>query len=157
MIKVSAKYKVQNAKGFTLIELLVVMAIIAVALGVSLFGLANSRLESRDSRRKADLESIRSAIEIYRADCGSYPTSLPWGNPLKGDAAPPAACSTGNIYMQTVPQDVITTRTYYYRNPGDGTYVLCAALEGVTTPDLTCGALLSNCGSATCSYSVTNP
>lgn len=145
----------RHAHGFTLIELLVVMAIIAVALGFSAFGLANARVESRNNRRKADLESIRSAIEIYRADCGVYPAALTWGSFLRGSGTP-TSCAVANTYMEVVPSDPVPTQSYYYSNPGDGTYVLCSSLEGSAGP--MAGCLATGCGAGvSCNYKVTNP
>lgn len=163
MMKISTKsrkffYKLlvtPYSHGFTLIELLVVMAIIAVALGFSAFGLANARVESRNNRRKADLESIRSAIEIYRADCSIYPASLTWGGSLIGSGTP-TSCAIGNTYMAVVPSDPVAAQNYYYSNPGDGTYVLCASLEN--GGGAMAGCLATGCGAGvSCNYKVTNP
>ena len=67
------KSRIQTVRGFTLVELLIVIAIIAV---LSIFGGANyiqSLKKGRDSRRKADLEQIRAALEMYRTDNTGYP------------------------------------------------------------------------------------
>ena len=71
-------------KGFTLIELLVVLSIIGVLVGLSIFGLRSARESSRDGTRKADLELIRSGVEIYKADCDNYPLSAELGASLTG-------------------------------------------------------------------------
>jgi prepilin-type N-terminal cleavage/methylation domain-containing protein len=139
-----------NKSGFTLIELLTVMAIIAILAGMSLFALSGARQNARDTKRKSDLESIRSAVELFKADCGFYPGSLSYGNPLTGSTCTP---SNANIYIQTVPQDSITGRSYSY-NSSSTTYTLCAALEDGSTP---VGGCTSGCGSASCNYKVTNP
>ena len=73
-------------KGFTLIELLVVISILGVLLALSVFGMQGARQSSRDGRRKADLEQIRSGLEMYRADCNAYPTTLV--TTLKGTGTP---------------------------------------------------------------------
>jgi len=64
-------------KGFTFIEVLVVITIIAVlvVVGVVAYGSVNKR--SRDARRKSDIEQMRSALEMYRADNGWYPDGGP--------------------------------------------------------------------------------
>ena len=54
--------------GFTLIELLVTISIISVLTAIGLANFAVSQKRARDARRQADLESVRSALEIYRAD-----------------------------------------------------------------------------------------
>lgn len=61
-------------KGFTLIELLAVMAIIAILAGIVILSLNNARAKSRDSKRKADLDSIRTALEMYYDDFHKYPS-----------------------------------------------------------------------------------
>jgi len=138
--------------GFTLIELLVVISIIGVLLGLSLFSLQNSKKSGRDAKRKSDLELIRSGIEIYRADCGEYPTSL--GTTLKGKYST-GSCLKDNEYINNVPVDPQEpTRTYIYSSNGTS-YKICASLENSTGDIVTCGGS-SNCGE-TCNYKVENP
>lgn len=55
-------------KGFTLIELLVVIAIIAILAAVVLVALGNARNEATNSSRKADCNSIMTAIELYKTN-----------------------------------------------------------------------------------------
>ncbi len=135
-------------KGFTLIELLIVMTIIGLLAGLSLFALRGARESARDARRKADLETIRSGLEIYKADCDAYPGSIQFGGTLAGDGI---NCPATNIYIQEVPQDVLSGQNYSYTLSGT-TYTLCAALEDEMTGVSDCGS----CG-GTCSYIVRNP
>ena len=61
-------------KGFTLIELIVSITIIAVLTVVGVVSYGGASKKARDSRRIADLEKIRIALELYRQDVGSsYP------------------------------------------------------------------------------------
>jgi general secretion pathway protein G len=143
-------------KGFTLIELLVVISIIGILLALSVFGLLGARLASRDAKRKSDLELIRSGLEIYKADCDSYPATLAQGGTLVGNGS---TCSTDNTYITLVPSDPLTTSQYVYTatavNGSDTKYTLCATLEQSPSPamDVTgCG----NCITA-CNYKATNP
>lgn len=146
----------KGIRGFTLIELLIVMAIIGVLAGISLFAMKGARESARDTRRKADLEAIRSALELYKADCNRYvPTaSFPKvGFPLTGSSCSPP---NGNVYLQVRPGDPMSGRSYAYSagtpfSPNPTSYILCAALEGGGTD--TCS---ESCGVA-CNYKVTNP
>lgn len=62
-------------KGFTLIELLVVIAIIVVLSTVAMTSYRSASIRARDSRRQADVQQVRSALELYRTDKGYYPLS----------------------------------------------------------------------------------
>ncbi len=141
-------------KGFTLIELMVVMTIIAVLAGFALVSFQGSRKAARDGKRKADLEQIRGALEMRRADCGSYPsgTLVSGGDVLGTDASPGCqVCCASTNYM-TVPSDPISGRQYVYTSASGSTYTLCAALEGI-------GVAVNGCGSCTiaCNYKTTQP
>ena len=131
----------RTKNGFTLVELLVAMTIFAVVSSIALVSFRSSRISGRDSKRKVDLEQIRSALEMYRADGGSYPV----GTDI-------SALSVLSDYLE-IPTDplVDSGRVYYYFSDGQ-IYALCAALEGETTVQSGCGS----CGE-TCSYKAVNP
>lgn len=69
---VDKAHSVKN--GFTLLELLVVIGIISVLISITAISYSSINKRSRDARRKSDLEQVRSAMEMYRADFGYYPT-----------------------------------------------------------------------------------
>lgn len=60
-------------KGFTLIELMIAIAIIGVLATIGFTAFQGTRKSARDAKRKADMEAIRSALEMYKADKGCYP------------------------------------------------------------------------------------
>jgi general secretion pathway protein G len=68
--------KKETRRGFTFVELLVVITIIAVLAGVAVVSFVNTNQRSRDSRRRLDIENIRSALELCRTENGSYPLSI---------------------------------------------------------------------------------
>lgn len=143
-------------KAFSLIELLIVISIIGILTGISIFAIQNARITSRDAKRKADLETIRSGFELFRADCGNYPPALPApGDPLVGSC--PASSSE---YISSVPGDPIPSREYTYVTTDYLTYQLCAAMEKTSTVG-NCGG--ESCGTddeganLACNYEVKNP
>ena len=144
--------------GFTLIELLVVISIIGVLVGLAIFGLQGSREGARDAKRKADLELVRSGLELYKSDCRAYPTTNIFsGTSLKGSGTP-AACATTNTYISQIPKDADPGRLYAYRTPDVGkTYVVCTSLENGASAISDCTGL--SCGGAgkPCNYAVKNP
>lgn len=145
--------------GFTLIELLIVIAIIGILAGISVFAFGNIQKSARDGKRKADLENIRSALEIYRTDCKiKYPANgeVVFGGILDGPGSN-RNCS-GVVYMQVIPNDSTLTYKYYYHILSVNTYVLCAHLENstaVTVP--ACGNNCGRVGVVGCNYAVYNP
>lgn len=153
--------KVKNYEGFTLIELLVVIAIIGILIALSVFGLQGARQSSRDARRKADLEQIRSGLEIYKADCNSYPLSTGTGAfSLPGSTTLTGTCPTSNTYISSVPQDSIPGENYSYKSTDGLKYYLCAALEQTPNPlpdTSNCASCTVNGGATACNYVVTNP
>jgi prepilin-type N-terminal cleavage/methylation domain-containing protein len=105
----------KNKKGFTLIELIVSVTIIAVLTVAGVIGYGGASKKARDSRRMADLEKIRIALELYRQGTGtSYPATT--------DALIPT-------YLQTVPIGP-KGETYTYTNSGY-TYILSTTLEEI--------------------------
>lgn len=60
-------------RGFTLVELLVVISIIGILVSVVAVNSNIARRQSRDARRKADLQNVAGALELYRATNRRYP------------------------------------------------------------------------------------
>jgi len=82
-----------NQKGFTFIEILVVTTIIGIlaTIGLTSYQVANKK--ARDGKRRADIEQIRSALEMCRADNNVYPDDISAG----------VVC--GNSYLSPIPHD----------------------------------------------------
>ncbi len=150
-------------KGFTLVELLIVIAIISTLVAIQTFVYINSQRTARDSKRRADLENIRAALEQYRSNNNTYPqtsrivfnSSCTKNSGLQDDNA--------NIYINPLPGDPYCQIYHYFyqalpSNCNETTitctdYTIGALLENTST----CGKTGTNCkdrGSQSCNYCV---
>lgn len=68
--------KQSGNKGFTLIELLVVIAIIGVLASIVLASLNTARKKSRDTRRVADMNQAKLALELFYDSNRRYPDTF---------------------------------------------------------------------------------
>jgi general secretion pathway protein G len=110
-------------KGFTLIELLVVIFIIGILTAVVLPNLMGARQRARDTRRKQDLEAVKSALRMYYNDDNQYPAANSW-------EALAEILAEGN-YMTNVPTEAVEDHpayVYNMTNSGEG-FNLQATLE----------------------------
>jgi general secretion pathway protein G len=133
-------------KGFTLIEILVVITIIGVLATVGAGTYSTLTKNSLDARRKADLEEIRAALEMYKSNNGLYPDGI-----ASGQSIPFQDPADDNIYLQKVPEDPRSSTRYQYNlDVSSDSYELGAYLEnGTETPS--CGM----CGDNDCNYCLT--
>lgn len=102
-------------KGFTLIELLIAAVIISIIFLVTISWLKSTPLQTRDSKRVADIQQVQLALERYYNDNNQYPQtpqdwwvadcrgSKGWNNILGPALAP---------YLRQLPNDPL-----YPNNP----------------------------------------
>jgi len=67
----------KKIKGFTLIELIVVIAIIGILAALIIVRLSNNAANARDARRKADISSIKKALDMFVAKGGTIQCVAP--------------------------------------------------------------------------------
>jgi len=85
------KYRQNKQAGFTLIELMVVIIILGVLAGLIIPRVMGRPDEARQAKAKIQIESMESALKLYKLDNGNYPTTE---QGLKALVEPPAA---GNL------------------------------------------------------------
>lgn len=129
--------KVNKNKGFTLIELIVVITIIAVLTVVGIVSYTGTGKKSRDSRRMADLEQIRMALELYRQGTGST-------YPADEDSLVPN-------YIQSIPKGP-KGEDYVYVRASGYLYSIGTILEDLGSTNVN-----GFSGCSDCNYRVTNP
>ena len=95
-----------KTRGFTLIELLVVIAIIGILSSVVLASLNTARSKGTLASFRANLHSIQTQAEIYRADTGGYGS----GAAGTGTVATSTACSAGMYADRTIQSAVAAIR-----------------------------------------------
>lgn len=120
-------------KGFTLIELMVVIGIIVMLATLMVVNYQGASKKARDSRRAADLEQLRSQLELLYTENNEYPDTNPsvWAPKL-------SIASPKNV-------------DYSYTRANEHNYVLCTSdWEGSPIPNQNdiCGGI---------EYGVQNP
>lgn len=108
-------------KAFTLLELLIAIVILGVLAALISGNFITSLKKGRDARRKADLEQIQRAVEMYYEDKRNYPATITFGGSLTDSVS-------GKVYMQKVPNDPISTNTYVYQS-NNTSYQLYSCIE----------------------------
>lgn len=97
-----------SKKGFTLIEILVVATIVALLTAIATVSYSQFGKQSRDARRKIDIEQIRSALEMYRSNEDKYYDTVNFNNRCN-------VIGWLGSYISTIPDDPKSSSNYYYR------------------------------------------
>ena len=132
--------------GFTLVDVLIVDVILALLATLGLGSFRSAQSKSRDARRKADLQSMQAALEMYINDKGQYPLSDANGNILGCGEDGALTCGwggswedgLGTVYMTELPADPYTGQ-YFYDSDGVS-YRVYARLENEKDKDIPTGA-----------------
>ncbi len=64
-----------NERGFTLIELMVVIVILGILAGLIIPRIMGRPDEARAAKARMQIESMETALKLYRLDNGNYPTT----------------------------------------------------------------------------------
>jgi type II secretory pathway pseudopilin PulG len=136
----------KNNKSFTLLEILVVTTIITL-LGTTGFSSYTTTVKNaRDTKRKADLEYVKTGIFAYYQVKKLYPNSINWGgNSLD--------LGEGKYVIENTPKDPMSGYSYQYLlTPTENSpFKLCAILENSQLPAISG----TNCPIRECNYCTT--
>ncbi len=138
--------------GFSLVELLVTVSIISILISIGIASYATINKQSRDTKRKGDIEQIRAALEMYRTNVGSYPSSGAgsWvATSSTTDALVGLTPLLVSSYMPIVPTDPKASQSYMYiaTNESGGNYYgycVSAQMESENPSDTCTVALPTN-------------
>lgn len=130
----------KNTSGFTIVELLIVIVVIAILAAISIVAYTGIQQRARDSERKAELQTIATAVEMYYAANGNYPMSSGWCTQISNTTSGYDAAFRNELseFLPEIPYDPLyqnTPQAYFYRNIGDTSYYLYAELEGEDRAD----------------------
>ena len=118
-------------EGFTLIELMVVILIIGLLATIVVQNLRSATDKAKRVKAQADISQLKSALDRYYLDVGSYPTSD------QGLSALLAAPNVGNDprnwggpYIERIPLDP-WGHGYYYQSDGNEYLLRSFGADGV--------------------------
>ena len=121
MIDKETKSPQKNRKedGFTLVELMVVIFILGLLTTIVLINVLPSQDRAMQEKARADVSALSQALEMYRLDNLSYPSS---SDGLQALLLPPSSLANTSRYrkggyIKKLPDDP-WGRPYQYDNPG---------------------------------------
>jgi len=116
--------------GFSMIELLVVATIMIILTTIALVSYRQATINTRNAKRKSDLQAVKQQLVLYRSDNGCYPAS----------ASYLAMLATISAYTTDIPYDPLGTEAnpiYTYTPSGtcNSTEASGFTLEAILEPD----------------------
>lgn len=110
-----------SERGFTLIELMVVIVILGILAGLIIPRIMGRPDEARRAKARLQIESLETALQLYKLDNGNYPTTE---QGLQALVEPPAAGIPAKNWRQggylekgKVPKDP-WDNDFFYISPG---------------------------------------
>lgn len=109
-----------SRNGFTLLEIIVVIIVLALLAGLVAPQIFGRLTEARGTTARTQIELLGTALDNYRLDNGSYPTTEQGLEALRDrpTRAPVPANWRGPYLRKAVPNDP-WGRPYLYRFPGE--------------------------------------
>ncbi len=111
------KYSRERSGGFTLIEVLVVLIILGLLAAIIVPRVAGRADEAKIEQTKIQLKAIKDALEMYKLDNGTYPTTEQGLKALVEKPTSPPEPPRWRQYLDKVPKDA-WDREFIYISPG---------------------------------------
>jgi general secretion pathway protein G len=126
------RFKRRFEKGFTLIELMVVILIIGLLATIVVQNLRGATDRAKRVKAEADISALKTALDRYYLDNGSYPTTDQGLQALV--SAPTTGRTPANYeeggYIERVPPDP-WGNPYLYQSDGDSYVLKSFGADGV--------------------------
>ncbi len=116
-MKIHSHTPIRRGAGFTLLEMVIVLGIIAMILGGAIFAMKGIGDAAKLKQVEADFKSLDSALQMYKLNAGTYPTTQ---QGLKALQEKPSTTPVPRRWVQVmskVPNDPWGA-PYNYRFPG---------------------------------------
>lgn len=113
-------FKLRRRSGFTLLELVVVIIVLGLLAGIVAPQIISRLSEAKTTTARTQIELLSVALDGYRLDNGSYPTTEQGLAALREKPTrPPVPANWRGPYLRkSVPVDP-WGRPYLYRSPGE--------------------------------------
>ncbi|MCL4397481.1 type II secretion system GspH family protein [Patescibacteria group bacterium] len=127
MIKLPNKSK----KGFTLVELMIVITVIAILATIAVVSFTRVQKQARDTKRKAEVKSLQTALQAYYTEHQAYPIST---TAITTEDVNTVLTGLSPDYMSSLPIAPLGStgnyQKYTYITTDDGfRYAICVDLE----------------------------
>ena len=97
-----------NKKGFTLVEILIVVVILGILAAIVIPQFTNASTEAKESRIAADLQTLRSQIELFKIQHSDVPPDVNSSAEFASDLTTQGTDGYGP-YMQVIPTNPFVT------------------------------------------------
>jgi general secretion pathway protein G len=126
--------RISNQDGFTLIEIMVVILILGLLATIVVQSLRGATDKAKRVKAQADISEIKTGLDRYYLDVGSYPTTEQGLGalvtaPSTGSNNIPANYEAGG-YLQSIPRDP-WGNSYVYQSDGNSYILKSYGADGV--------------------------
>lgn len=105
--------KQKDSKGFTIVELLIVIVVIGILAAITIVAFNGVQTKARDSERAAEVKSLQTALEMYKAENDVYPLHA-GGSDNSGYQMIALESLLVPKYLAALPREPNSTATYQY-------------------------------------------